>query len=78
MRIAVLGDPIDQQSAGIHVFTREMVKAMIRCNPGHELFITRERNDDTFDDGIEQIVVPVASNFPGACVEEVLLCPGET
>ncbi len=45
MRIAILADPIDNQNAGIHVYTREMVNALIRTNPGHELILIREKKD---------------------------------
>ena len=45
MRIAILADPLDNQNAGIHVFTKEMVAALIRNNPGHELILIREKKD---------------------------------
>ncbi len=56
MRIAILADPIDNQNAGIHVYTREMTEAMIRTNPGHELILLREKHDVTLK-GVEQISV---------------------
>lgn len=56
MRIAILADPIDNQHAGIHVYTKEMTDALIRTNPGHEIIIIREKKD--FDlKGAEQIAV---------------------
>ncbi|NNF02193.1 MAG: glycosyltransferase family 4 protein [Bacteroidia bacterium] len=64
MRIAIIGDPIDQQKAGIHVYTKEMVKAMIEVNERHELYLIREKIDKQFDD-IEQIEVKIG-DFPGA------------
>ncbi len=45
MRIVILADPLDNQNAGVHVFSREMVDAMIRTNPGHELILVREQKD---------------------------------
>ena len=56
MRIAILADPIDNQHAGIHVYTREMTEALIRNNPGHELILLRERTDANLK-GAEQIIV---------------------
>lgn len=57
MRLAILADPIDNQSAGVHVFTREMVMALIRNNPGHEIILVREKIDPTLT-GVEQVAVP--------------------
>ncbi len=54
MRLAILADPIDNQHAGIHVFTVEMVEAMIRNNPGHEIILIREKKDAALK-GAEQI-----------------------
>lgn len=56
MRVALLADPIDNQNAGIHVFTKEMVNAMIRNNPGHEIILIREKVDNTLK-GIKQIAL---------------------
>ena len=54
MHIAIIADPIDNQSAGIHVFTQEMVDAMIRTNPGHKIILIREKRDPELK-GAEQI-----------------------
>jgi glycosyltransferase involved in cell wall biosynthesis len=56
MRLAILADPIDNQHAGIHVFTKEMVEAMIRNNPGHEIILIREKKDAALK-GAEQISI---------------------
>ena len=56
MRIAILADPIDNQNAGIHVFTKQMVEAMIRTNPGHEILLIREKRDAALV-GAEQIAI---------------------
>lgn len=56
MRIAILADPIDNQNAGIHVFTKEMVNALIRTNPGHEILLIREKVDSHLK-GVEQIAI---------------------
>ncbi len=56
MRIAILADPIDNQNAGIHVFTKEMVDALIRTNPGHEIILIREKVDDTLQ-SVKQIAI---------------------
>jgi glycosyltransferase involved in cell wall biosynthesis len=56
MRLAIIADPIDNQRAGIHVFTREMTLAMIRTNPGHEILLIRERKDPALK-GAKQIPI---------------------
>jgi len=57
MKIAILGEPLDQQRAGIHVFTREMVKALIKNNNDHELILVRESEKNAIE-GIRQLIVP--------------------
>ncbi|HEX5002723.1 MAG TPA: glycosyltransferase family 1 protein [Bacteroidia bacterium] len=57
MRIALLADPIDNQNAGVHVYTREMVQALIRNNAGHELILIREKTDPELY-GVRQIAIP--------------------
>jgi len=56
MRIAILADPIDNQNAGIHVFTKEMVDALIRTNPGYEILLIREKVDYNLK-GVEQVAI---------------------
>jgi hypothetical protein len=36
MRIAILADPLDNQSAGVHVFVREMIHALLRNDADNE------------------------------------------
>jgi glycosyltransferase involved in cell wall biosynthesis len=48
-RIAILGDPIDNQRAGIHVYTRELMKALAAQNRnGHPLYLIREKPGGEF------------------------------
>ncbi|PHI20301.1 hypothetical protein CEQ90_08940 [Lewinellaceae bacterium SD302] len=56
MKIAIIADPLDNQRAGVHVYVRELVKALI-ANPGpHEYILIRERVDPELD--IEQVAIP--------------------
>ena len=57
MRIAILADPLDNQNAGVHIYTRHMVRALLDANDGNEYILVRERRDDQYP-GAEQIVVP--------------------
>lgn len=56
MKVAVIADPLDNQNAGVHVYTREMVRSMISSNPGHELILIREKVDPELK-GVRQIGV---------------------
>nr|MBS0037461.1 glycosyltransferase family 4 protein [Saprospiraceae bacterium] len=56
MRVAVIADPLDNQNAGVHVYTREMIRSMIASNPGHELILIREKKDPKIK-GVRQIGV---------------------
>ncbi|WP_367389478.1 glycosyltransferase family 4 protein [Lewinella sp. LCG006] len=55
-RIAILADPLDNQSAGVHVFTKELINALINMGKADQLLLIREKYDP--DLNIEQIVVP--------------------
>jgi glycosyltransferase involved in cell wall biosynthesis len=57
MRIAILADPIDNQKAGIHVYAKELVKALEQ-NPGkHEYILIREKKDPSIRQ-FRQVIVP--------------------
>jgi len=57
MRIAILADPLDNQNAGVHVYTREMVRALINNNTDHEIILIREKRDPELK-GVRQIAIP--------------------
>jgi glycosyltransferase involved in cell wall biosynthesis len=55
-KVAIIADPLDNQRAGVHVFTRELVKALIEIGVGDQLLLVRERKDDELP--VEQLVIP--------------------
>lgn len=58
LRIAILADPLDRQYAGIHVYTRELIRSLAQINQQHEIFIIRpDRQGDIA--GVTEIVVPI-------------------
>ena len=57
MRIAVIADPLDNQRAGVHVYTRNLVNTLIQNRGDHEIVIIREKKDEGLT-GCEQISVP--------------------
>ncbi|MEO0725259.1 MAG: glycosyltransferase family 1 protein [Bacteroidota bacterium] len=56
MKIAIIADPLDNQSAGVHVFTRELIAALIRIGKADQLVLIREALDPELN--VKQIVVP--------------------
>ena len=63
MRIAFLGDPLDRQYGGIHVYTKELLKAISKVDKKNEYIVIRSESKNEFE-GVEEIVVPYRS-FPG-------------
>jgi glycosyltransferase involved in cell wall biosynthesis len=57
MKIAIIADPIDNQRGGIHVYTREVVKALLAYDKENEYLLIREKYDPDLE-GAEQIVLP--------------------
>ena len=55
-KLAILADALDNQRAGIHVFTREFVQALIAIGKGDEILLVREKYDPNL--AVEQITVP--------------------
>ncbi len=63
MRIAFLADPLDRQYGGIHVYTKELIKALSILDKKNEYIVIRSESKNEFE-GIEEIVIPYSS-FPG-------------
>ncbi len=58
LRIAILADPLDRQYAGIHIYTRELIRALVQLPDPHRWIIVRpEAKGDIA--GVEEIVVPI-------------------
>lgn len=58
MRIAIIADPIDNQSAGIHVYTKNMVHSLLAHDKKNEYLIIREKKKDDLPAGARQLVIP--------------------
>lgn len=56
MRIAIIADPLDNQSAGIHTYTRELIKALIRYDCHNEYILIRQRRRHDFPE-LKQVVI---------------------
>jgi glycosyltransferase involved in cell wall biosynthesis len=57
MRIGIIGDAIDAQSGGIHVYTSELVRALGALGGSQEYILVRERRAPPIP-GIRQVVIP--------------------
>lgn len=58
MKIAILADPLDNQKAGVHVYTKGLVDALIHYGQGHEYVLIREKKDPDLPSRVQQIVIP--------------------
>lgn len=56
MRIVILADPLDNQRAGVHVYTKELVHSLINHKGEHEVILIREKRDDNLT-GVRQIIL---------------------
>lgn len=56
MKIAILADPLDNQSAGVHTYTRELIQALVAYDQENEYLIIREKKDPKLS--LEQIAIP--------------------
>lgn len=63
MKIAFLADPLDTQIAGIHVFCKEVIKAMLKIDQQNQYFIVRANSSDDFASA-EELVFPINKRIP--------------
>ncbi|MCB0806059.1 MAG: glycosyltransferase family 4 protein, partial [Bacteroidales bacterium] len=56
-RIVILADPLDNQYAGIHIYTREMIRSVTEPDRKNEYILIREKKSDDFPH-LRQIAVP--------------------
>jgi len=56
MKVAIIADPLDNQNAGVHVYTRNMINALIQNNPGWEIILIRQKKVDNIK-GVKQIAI---------------------
>lgn len=55
--IAILAGPLDDQNAGIHVYTREMIRSFLKsklCN----YVLVRQKHAEIFSDSMKEVTVP--------------------
>ncbi|MCD4729563.1 MAG: glycosyltransferase family 4 protein [Bacteroidales bacterium] len=64
MRIAILADPLDNQYAGIHIYTKELIRALIHVDKANEYILIRQKRDNDFPE-LKQIIVPNLPLYTG-------------
>ncbi len=64
MRIAILADPLDNQYAGIHIYTKELISALLRVDKINEYVLIRQKRNDDFPE-VKQIIVPNLPIYTG-------------
>lgn len=56
MKIAILADPLDNQSTGVHTYTKQLISALAKYDTENDYLIIRERKDPNLP--FEQIAIP--------------------
>ncbi len=64
MRIAILGDALDVQFAGIHIYLRELLGALLKIDRENEYYLARPFPGGEFE-RVKEIVVPISPWLPG-------------
>ena len=44
MKITILADPLDNQRGGVHVYTRELIQALVKLDTDNEYLLVREKS----------------------------------
>lgn len=48
MHIVILADPIDNQSAGVHVYTKNLIEQLLKIDDKNQYSFIHERENDFF------------------------------
>lgn len=75
MKIAILADPIDNQRGGVHVYTRELVKALLHQDRENDYLLVREKNQPEFPGATSMVVPPKGPGLLYRALRMFLLIP---
>lgn len=64
MKIGIIGDALDKQYAGVHYFTKNIVKSLSEIDPKNEYYIFRRKKGEIYDNAVE-IIIPTTKWIPG-------------
>lgn len=65
MKIAIIGDALDYQYAGIYYYTKALINALARQDKKNEYWIVREKSEGDISKNVRELIVPSKKN-PGA------------
>jgi len=65
MKFAILADPLDDQNAGVHSYTKGMVETLLEYDHTNEYVLVRQVKDRTLPAKVRQIAVPKFQYLPG-------------
>ncbi len=63
MKIGIIGDALDRQYAGIHIYTKNLVDHLVKVDLENEYFLFREKA--SVNPSFHEIVIPVFKWIPG-------------
>ncbi|MBU1151878.1 glycosyltransferase family 4 protein [Patescibacteria group bacterium] len=64
MKIVILADSIDNQNAGVHFFTKNLILALLKIDPKNEYIFIHQRKNSFFR-GLKHHIISI-KKFPGA------------
>ena len=64
MKIAIIGDALDYQYAGIYYYTKELIKALAEIDKKNEYWIVRSKSEGDFSQNVKELIIPTPT-FPG-------------
>lgn len=62
-KIAFIGDALDVQYAGIHVYTKEVIRHLVQLDKSNEYFVVRPKAVGDIE-GVTELVVPIKERIP--------------
>ncbi len=65
MKIAIIGDALDYQYAGIYYYTKELIKALAAIDKKNEYWIVRSKSEGAISQNVKELIIPTPA-FLGA------------
>lgn len=64
MKIAIIGDALDYQYAGIYYYTKELINALAQIDKKNEYWIVREKSAGDISENVKELIIP-SKKIPG-------------
>ena len=72
MKIAIIGDALDYQYAGIYYYTKELINALAKIDKKNEYWIVRSKSAGDISKNVKELIVPT-KKFPGAAAYRLFI-----